>query len=927
MSEGGAAKTESSGRKRRPRLGLLTFFFGCLTLLAIVPTLGLGLFQASRWEAEEVERAQRTMTFAVQSLSRQVGQVMDGYTRAAAFLAGQLGVSGGLEAPGLRDRLEEFRARFGGFHALAVLDPNGHCKTALPVDEADSGAIACGDYAQAPFFQEARRQRRLVLSTIEKDVLMKRPGVHVTTPIIDGSGALAGFLVGAVTTSVFQAYVTQLRAEFDDLKAVLVDRKGTVAAHSDDNEGDDVRSLASVPLYEASTARIEETRHGTDEKGIAVVATAAPIRTLALGWTAVVSQPAARIEARAAVARNDALTTAALALLLGLVLAALMAAWLSRPIARLAAWATRVAKSNVTSAPQPPGRWQPREIADLSDAAGTMVAQLEERTLEVERIVERRTDALREANKELRRQIEERTRIEEDLRLVLRATTDVVWTWDLAADSVTWSDALEKRFGYAQENIEKNIAWRNERVHNDDRFRVVTGLRRATESDAEFWSDEFRFRRHDGTYATVIDHAYIARDAFGVAVRLIGAMVDVTDRRDVELRLLQAQKMEAMGRLAGGVAHDFNNLLVSIMGFSELLLERLPRENPMRADLEEINRAGKQAAGLTRQLLAFSRKQVFQPKVLDLNAVVSGMEKMLRRLIGENIELRAAFENGLPRIRADRGQIEQVVLNLVVNARDAMPNGGRVELETAAATHPFPQEGGGLARARCVRLTVRDSGTGMDEATRQRIFEPFFTTKPTGQGTGLGLSTVYGIVQQSGGVIEVVSTPGQGARFDIFLPRADEVTVERNESEEGLPLVGGTETVLLVEDEASVRNFVTSVLRAGGYKVIEADCADDALARLSAHDDGLDLLITDVIMPGMSGPDLAALVRTRRPELRVLFMSGYSETPLDVVTARPGNGFMQKPFAPRALAYRVREVLDGPSPLQAPLSAEPAVVE
>jgi nitrogen-specific signal transduction histidine kinase len=383
---------------------------------------------------------------------------------------------------------------------------------------------------------------------------------------------------------------------------------------------------------------------------------------------------------------------------------------------------------------------------------------------------------------------------------------------------------------------------------------------------------------------------------------------DVTDERELEDRLRQAQKLEAIGRLAGGVAHDFNNMLTAISGYNTLALDRTPAESPLRADLHEIRKATDRATLLTRQLLAFSRKQILQPELLNLNAVVLDLESMLRPLIGEDIVLTTALDPALAPIEADPGQLQQVVMNLVVNARDAMPSGGVLALETANVDigegDPAMEPGG------YVTLTVRDSGHGIDEATLQQIFEPFFTTKDVGKGTGLGLATVYGIVKQSGGYIWVESEPGAGAAFRIALPVSRTPLTGDGSSEAAEP-AGGSETVMLVEDEDALRHLDRQILMRYGYRVLHARSGPEALALAQAHPEPIDLLLTDVVLPLMSGRQLADELQRSQPGMKVLYMSGYTaDEILRHGVSDASMAFIQKPMSPVALACKVRDVLD-----------------
>ncbi|MEK7766009.1 MAG: ATP-binding protein, partial [bacterium] len=379
-------------------------------------------------------------------------------------------------------------------------------------------------------------------------------------------------------------------------------------------------------------------------------------------------------------------------------------------------------------------------------------------------------------------------------------------------------------------------------------------------------------------------------------------------------QLRQAQKMEAVGRLAGGVAHDFNNLLTVITGYSELLLDRAVPGGPDRTKLIAIKQAADRAAGLTKQLLAFSRRQVLEPRVLDLNATVGETSGMLRRLIGEDVELATSLAPDLGRVLADPGQLVQVLMNLAVNARDAMPGGGKLTLETSNVDldDEYVDTHVAVVPGPYVLLAVSDSGTGMDAETQRRAFEPFFTTKPAGQGTGLGLSTVYGIVKQSGGNIWLYSEPGRGTTVKIYLPRVEATVAVGTGTADLPPPERGNATILMVEDEDAVREIMVEALRGQGYTVLAAPAPAAALALSDGHAPPIDLLVTDMVMPGMGGQELAKLLAARRPAMKILFISGYAEQAAyrqNLIGA--GQAFLQKPFTPRGLARKVREVLEG----------------
>jgi two-component system cell cycle sensor histidine kinase/response regulator CckA len=619
-----------------------------------------------------------------------------------------------------------------------------------------------------------------------------------------------------------------------------------------------------------------------------------------------------------------------------------------------------------------------------------------------------------------------------------RATFNAIWDLDLTTGALWWNDNFYAIHRYRAADVEPTLAFWVASLHPDDRDRVEAGLAAAVESGQTTWSDEYRFRRGDGTYAVVEDRASIARDESGRAVRMLGAMQDVTGRRqaDAELRLqsaalnaasnaivitdregtvvwvnpafttltgyqpeeaigrnprllksgvhdqslytdlwetllagrvwsgeltnrrkdgsryveeqtitpvkdgsgdithfiaikrdltkqhqleaqfLQAQKMESVGRLAGGVAHDFNNLLTIINATAELVSRQLRDGDPLRADVQEIRSAGERAAVLTRQLLAFSRKQVVNAVVLDLHDVVVSLKGLLARLIGEDIDLVVRSSPGTCHVKADRGHIEQVLMNLAVNARDAMPTGGKLTVEIRRVDTVECDAGADppAAPGPFVMLAVGDTGLGMDDAIRARIFEPFFTTKAPGEGTGLGLATVYGIVTQSGGRIAVQSAPGTGTTFRVYLPclaapaMASQPAVTR-------PVSRGAGTILLVEDEEGLRHLATRILRGAGYAVLPAATGEVALPMIQAHDGPVHLLLTDLVLPGMSGRELADRALEARPELEVLFMSGYTD---DAVLRRglasDDLQFIAKPYTIDDLTRKVRDVLQAAGP-------------
>jgi PAS domain S-box-containing protein len=471
------------------------------------------------------------------------------------------------------------------------------------------------------------------------------------------------------------------------------------------------------------------------------------------------------------------------------------------------------------------------------------------------------------------------------------------------------SPQVENILGYTPEEwLAISPQWADH-IHPDD-LPIVMAAEEQSRNGFPFQA-EFRVRRKDGREVWLSDTAVIVQGSDSHPV-MEGIMVDITERKALETQLQQSRKMEAVGRLAGGIAHDFNNLLTIISGYTELALSRPHLPSEVHADIERIENASGRAAALVRQLLAFSRKQVLQPKILDLNKIVLNLDSLLRRLMDERIEMVTRVKDDIGKVKADPAQVEQVIMNLVVNARDAMPEGGRLVVETCNADLDanYAVDHVSVRPGRYVMLAVSDTGVGMDRQTVAHIFEPFFTTKESGRGTGLGLSTVYGIVKQSGGYIWVYSEPGKGSTFKVYLPRVDEISDAPSAAQAAPRAQRGTETILIVEDEEAVRELIQTVLTEKGYDVIPSHDprhAEQIAARFAGE---IHLLLTDMVMPGISGRELAERISAKRRDMRVLFMSGYTD---NVITSggmlEEGLAFLQKPFSPAALVQKVREVL------------------
>ncbi len=505
---------------------------------------------------------------------------------------------------------------------------------------------------------------------------------------------------------------------------------------------------------------------------------------------------------------------------------------------------------------------------------------------------------------------------EEKFRLMAEHIEAVFWMSKPGATELVYvSPSYEKIWGRPLQSVYDNPHSLVEVVHPNDREQL---LLKAKDHVQGHYEAEYRLLRDDGSIRWIYDKGSPVYDEQDNLILMTGIATDITERKEMEEKqkkleeqLFQSQKMEAIGQLAGGVAHDFNNILLVIRGYSHFLLNGLAEDNALREDVTEIDKAVDRASALTRQLLAFSRRQILQPEILNLNDIIANLEKMLRRLIGEDIEFKTTLESELGSVNVDPGQIEQVIMNLTVNARDAMPHGGILFMETAnvALDEVKVEEHYIIPAGNYAMIAISDTGIGMDNEMKRKIFEPFFTTKEEGKGTGLGLSTVYGIVKQSEGYINVYSEPGQGTTFRIYFPRIEQEKKRKTTME--IPAVGGNETILVVEDDELVRKMVCRYLGKAGYQIIEAESGEEAISMFEDRKEKIDLILSDVIMPQMSGRQLADQAVTIKPEMKILYMSGYTD---DAIVhhgvLEPDVHFLQKPFTQESLLRKVREALD-----------------
>jgi hypothetical protein len=517
----------------------------------------------------------------------------------------------------------------------------------------------------------------------------------------------------------------------------------------------------------------------------------------------------------------------------------------------------------------------------------------------------------------IEREAQERLReSEERLRVALLAARMGIWRWHLPTNSQRVDRSMTRLLGLGNGEVVESYEQFREHIHPEDRDRVDAAFEHAVRSGQDMHI-EFRVVWPDGSIRWLLDHGLLVRDDDGAPEYLTGAAIDVTERKLAEERLVEAQRMDAVGQLAGGVAHEINNMMTAVLGFSDLLLRRLGPNDPNSGDLEQIRRAASRAATITSQLLAFSRRQMFRPEVLDLNRLVRGLEPMLRQVFGEDKVFTTELAEDLAPVRTDPGHMEQVLINLALNARDALSPGGRVAVRTwNEVVSPQARDrvsAEGRPPGHYAVFSVSDTGHGMDAATKARVFEPFFTTKPVGQGTGLGLATVFGIVRQSGGSIQVDTSPGQGTTFSIYLPAVPR-TPEPSDARAPIRVGRGSETILVVEDEELVRDFACRYLEAQGYHCVEAANGKEALEIVQRRGKEIDAVVTDVVMPFMGGRELTERMDALRPGTPVLFISAYTG---DEIVRRglmePGTPFLQKPFTPAGLATRLRALLDGRS--------------
>ncbi|MBI1875834.1 MAG: PAS domain S-box protein [Acidobacteria bacterium] len=744
------------------------------------------------------------------------------------------------------------------------------------------------DISDRTYFREALRTRDFGIGDYQVGRVTQRASLHFGYPILDAGGQSTGIAAAALDLEWFSDFAAHAQLP-SNVVVLVVDRHRVILAHVPDGAAKWIGRR--VPDNSELAPLLDEGQGATEVNGLDGMRKLYGVAQIGSGRSRVAVAVGMPVDGLSEADRT-LYRSLALLVLIGLITGALawagVEAFVVRPLDSLRTATHRLAAGDLSS------RAALKSGIEQLDSLGRnfddMVHALQQR------------EAEEHLSREAREEAEEKYR-----HLVEQSLVGVYLVHN---SGMYVNPKFASIFGYTPEEM-KDISFLNI-VLEADRPMVLHNVGRRLSGELSAMEYSFRGKRKDGTVVTV--HVHGAMTTYRGKPAIMGILIDQTEQKLLEQQLQQSQKMEAIGRLAGGVAHDFNNLLTVIQGYSEFLHQQLPASSPEREQVDEILKAAESAANLTRQLLAFSRHQVLQPEVLSLNQVIAGFDKMTRRLIGEDIRVELQLEPALALVKVDPGQIEQVILNLAVNARDAMPNGGTLTIQTAniALDEHYVRQHAGAQVGPHVLLAVSDTGVGMTPETQARVFEPFFTTKEHGKGTGLGLSTVYGIVKQSGGSIWLYSEVGRGTTVKIFLPLADTgVLVAASAAPARPDRVAGTETVAVVEDDHGVRGWVSEALQQLGYTVLPLASPQEALALASRRANAIDLLLTDVVLQNLSGPELAARLQKRWPAMKILYMSGYSDEamlPQGLLGER--DRVLQKPFTATALAERVRETLD-----------------
>lgn len=872
----------------------LRFRLALLVLLAIVPFVLLILFNTREQRLKTVESVHGEALRLAHLVAAEEQEWQDNTRDLLVKLAASPQVQDH-DATACNRLLAELLKQNPPYANLGVIEPDGALfASAVPVNN----PINLGDRS---YFRLALKNREFSLGDYQMGRVLGKATICCGYPVLDGAGRVQRVVYASVDLSWLNNMIHGREIGFlppiaGGAMILLIDRNGKVLISRHLNRGNSLLQLtARTPLIDQVLKKGDGTLEALDPNGKLCLFAFTPVPGFEKGGAMYL---ALGLPKESLFAESDKLLRRNL---IGFVIGILLAVTLPlifgncfilNRIKALLNTTRGLALGNLTA--RTGLAHGPGELRELACAIDDMASALQ-----------RRESEAGQAKEALRRS-------EELFRFLIEHALDITLIVNRDATIRYVSPSIEQVSGFKPEAlIGRSI---REFIHQDDIERFMETLVHEASRAEGSSRVEYQMLHQDGSWRLLEGVCNNLLDTPAVTGSVVNAR-DITQRRQLEEQLHHSQKMESIGRLAGGVAHDFNNLLTVILGYTNLMLLGMDGQQDANTDkLQEIHKAAERAAGLTHQLLAFSRRQILQPRVLDFNAVIENLEKMIRRLIGEDIDLSVSLQPGLGRVKIDPGQMEQVLMNLVINARDAMPDGGRliirtedVELDETAIRWPLDLKPGPY-----VALTVVDTGVGMDAATASRIFEPFFTTKERGKGTGLGLATAYGVVTQSEGSLVVESEPGKGTTFRIYLPQVVEEFASAEGLEPAIDSSRGTETILILEDEKAVRTLVRDVLELYGYTVLEAYSTEDALDMAEDYGGIIHLFVTDVILPRMSGRDVAEKISLTHPEVKVLFMSGYTDTTIfRHGVLDPGMAFLQKPFTPEVLVYKVRDVLNG----------------
>ncbi len=880
-----------------------------LVMLAILPSLGIVLYSGLESRSHAVDQAKASALRTGLTLASHQERTLES-TRQLLMTLAKLPIVQDRVPPACNSLLRALLSQNPCYTSLLVADPSGAVFASAP----SSRGVSIAD---RPYFQQALASRDFSVGGYAVSRTARKPVIHFAYPALDSAGRVRAVIVAAFDLEYYGHLFSQTRLPEGSALAIT-DSWGIRLFRYPEN-----RKYLGVPDLDVMVGRMS----GTEEEGTFLAPGVDGIVRLyafkrlqldrkgsSLFLRVGIPAGAAVAEAQAALARNLALMGCAAVL-------ALLCAWLLgeilivRRLTRLVGASRRLGKGELnarTGLPHGEG-----ELGQLATTFDEMAAALERR--ESERT--QAESALMES--------------EERLKLVLQGSNDGFWDWNMNTREVRHSDRWSEMLGYHPDELECHVGTWKSMVHPDDMPYVMSMFRNHIEGRKSRYEIEYRMRNKSGEWVWILDRGKVVEwNQDGSPLRMSGTATDITERKKVEeekrileAQLLQAQKMEAVGQLAGGIAHDFNNILTAIVGYGNLLLLKTEDADLFRQYGEQILAAADKGAGLTRSLLTFSRKQIMTPEPIRLNEILARVEKLLKRLIGEDIELLTDLSARDPIIMADGCQVEQILMNLATNARDAMPSGGRLFIRSdLLVVDGKSMESHGLEKpGRYALICFTDTGTGMDAATSKRIFEPFFTTKEVGKGTGLGLAMAYGIIQQHAGHIAVSSEQGSGTTFSIYLPIHDGVLHVTDEPEPQA-VIGGTETILIAEDDDLTRRLARILLERRGYRVITAVDGEDAVRKFQDHRESVGMLILDLVLPIRNGKEVYTLVSELKPGIKVLFTSGYTADSLADNGLREGSyEFIAKPFPPDMLLRRVREILDSchdPVPVEEGITAD-----